>query len=712
MIKKVVFLILFLLFLLIIIAGAVKEGIAFEAPGTVVINVDSSQSLGEMPVVLRPGLMGIWWNKFQPLKSELEDLEMKPFLRFHFGIGTDSPGGNREIKPDNFEENFKEWLNKVVNPQIKLYQDAGSQIIISLTQVPKWLALYPYDECMPYADGSWFLKWPYSPPNDYVEYDNLIKLLIQAQKDDGIKADYIIGDEPSWMFYGTEEQYLEMYSHAAKAIKEVDLNIKVGGPGTCWECRKDANCPAEATGLEDGECPPQDHTMIKALIGYVAENSLPLDFIDWHFPWLPSLENTVNTTRNWLREAGLSENIPLTIGEWVYSSKNEEESTERASAYTINLLKALLDNGIQRYTATSIYDQRGWTSGNWAHVGFFSDDGIIKAKWNSFKAIDKLSSQRIKAETTDEDHIIAISSKDNEKIAVVISNFITKEEAALQAAMDSFSEQSETFTETCIETIDNGQQVLYNLYTDYLFDQITIEDIEEISVKHCGSFPEYLRNDLINSKQIAHQVYLNEIPYQPDPREVELKITNINPGTYTYKRYIIDGDMEEIHSNPCRYNKKTEPTPTDTECGIDGVIDQAVVQAKDDSITTASYYLLDIGYSNETVDEFLNCLEEIDCSPDDLVEIYCQQYPAYCGKIKADLNEAKNLGENLFYHGTYTAPNDITYTIPTCVDQINNLKEVSLEGSKQEKLVTITDGTYIENLTMQPYSVVLIEFEQ
>ncbi|MBW3021334.1 hypothetical protein KY328_00280 [Candidatus Woesearchaeota archaeon] len=688
---------------LLILLGTSGYGVAEP----IVISVDATQNVGDMLTGL--GFMGVWSEAYNPLETEIEDLNVKPVWRLHFGMGLYIPGGDSEIKPENFEEDFQSFLNNVVDPQIKQYQDAGYQIIISLTEVPKWLSLYPSDECMPMADGC-FAKWAFAPPKDYIEWRNILQLLVSTQKTDGINAEYIIGDEPDWMFYGTEEQYLELYGHSVNAIKEIDGSIQVGAPGVSnWTHTKYYNCPAEATGLEDGVCPSKNQSMIKALIDYVAANNIPLDFIDWHFPNPHELRDNVNTTKQWLQEAGLPVTLPLTIGEWVFSPKGEDESTEKASAYAIHLLKAFLDSGIYRNTATSIYDQTGWESGDWAHVGFFSKDGILRVKLNSIKAIDKLMGQRVKAETTDENHFVAIASKDNGKIAVLTSHFITSGEEAVLTGLDSFSDQSNVFVQTCIEPIDNGQKAFYNLYVKYLIHEVTIDIIEAIFINNCGSFPEYLRTDFINSKQIAYQVYNKEIPYQINPQEVELKMTNLDPGIYTYKKYIIDGDMDEIHSNPCRYNKKTESIPTETECGMNGALDQAIAQARDSSRSVTIDYLISCGYPQAFAEGFIDCYEDTECDASSLAWNYLQQYPEAYETLNQDLDEAIKLRENILYHGTYTASDGSTYTIPIYVDQINNFEEVSLEGSKQEKAITITDRTYTENFTMQPYAVVLIE---
>ena len=311
------------------------------------IIVDASQNMGNFPDVMRPGMMGLWSQNFTPLKTEIDNLNSKPFWRLTFGFGTDVPGGNSSVKPLNFEADFKSWLKKSFDPHIRLYQDAGYKVIISLTQVPKWLSNHPSDELLPYADGAWFTKWAYSPPSDYNQWQNLISLFVQTLKEDGVKADFIVGDEPDWMFYGTEEQYLEMYAYTVEAIKEVDQANAVGALGvSSWSKTKFINCPADVTGLDDGSCPLMDHSMIAGLINYVATHQVPLDFIDWHFPDPTLVSYNVIATRQWLQNSGLPESMPLTIGEWLLSGSGEYESTEMASAYSIFMLKSLMDAGI------------------------------------------------------------------------------------------------------------------------------------------------------------------------------------------------------------------------------------------------------------------------------------------------------------------------------------------------------------------------------
>jgi len=80
--------------------------------------------------------------------------------------------------------------------------------------------------------------------------------------------------------------------------------------------------------------------------------------------------------------------------------------------------------------------------------------------------------------------------------------------------------------------------------------------------------------------------------------------------------------------------------------------------------------------------------------------------------------EANKLKNGLFYTGSYTATTGKNYSIPIYINKINSdpnlLKSytnitVPLEGSERERSITVTDGTVSGTISMQPYSVDLIE---
>ncbi len=331
----------------------------------------------------------------------------------------------------------------------------------------------------------------------------------------------------------------------------------------------------------------------------------------------------LSNTRSWLTQSGLNSALPLTIGEWVYSSSNEDESTEKGSANAVYALQVFADNGIYRHTATSTYDQPGWLGGDWAHVGFFSLDGVIKAKWNAFKAVDRLPDRRLNVVLGGSQTLVtAMAFKDAVKTSVIMAN------TALS-------------------------------------------------------------------------------------QQISLGINNLASGTYTVRKYLIDGDTSAIHSNPCRYNKTTENSPgSRSVCGVNGDIDQAVANARTEAGNASTSYIVSAGLTQGFADNLLACFNDPACDTTAYIISYCQSNPGQCNGKKPAFLELQQLYNNLFYHGIYRINSGKVYTLSNYIDQINNLKEVSLEGSLQEKQGTVTNGTYTENINMLPYSVILIELSQ
>jgi hypothetical protein len=711
-----------LLILTLLVSGYIQPQPAESCPAdcgpapeeNLTINVDASKSLGEMDPLLRFGANSVWWFHSDIMEGQIKEMK-KGFLRTWLHLTTCFDHDNWQNPPDTPEE-WEAW-EKCMEGTIEGFQwfrENSDKFVVELQLMPRWLSSRPEEtEPLPGNPPLDTPRWMYSPPKDYSLWTDLIKRVVKFFEERKIKIDaYIVWGEPNWMWWGTEDDYLELYKWTTLAVKQVNPEIFVGGPSLgSWR--------SSVYYEKYFKTPPTSRSLIESLIEYASKTSLPelglnylpLDIIDWHYPSSrEDLKKAVDQINIWLNKYNYPGNPFFEIGEWSYSCL-EEEATEKSAAFIENILQEMIQVGIPWWHHyTSLHDQPGWPGGSFAHNGFFSNDGIIRPKINFFKALSKLSGDRIQSQTTDEDHVIAISSKDERKIAILVSNFIREPEyAALQAATESFSDESRDFINNCCS--ESGKagdcfNALKPLYLAYLKDEKTIDDLGALFTQHCGSFPDYFKAE--NSKAIARQVYETTKYLTENPREVNLNLVNIKPGAYTLATYTIDKD----HSNSCRCNKATEDTPTDTECGINGVIDKAVKQAKEDSRDAAVNYLLSAGYTQTQVNSLIDCLSDPDCNPNNLVKNYCQTHtPEECDKLKADLSETQKLKQDLFYYGIYTAPAK-TYTIPVYIDKINNASNVSLEGSKQESTITLTQGTYSSTITMQPYSVVLLEISQ
>ncbi|MCR8668002.1 glycoside hydrolase [Aestuariibaculum sp. M13] len=119
------------------------------------------------------------------------------------------------------------------------------------------------------ASGNQTIFWwkgNVTPPKDYNEWGKLVENLVQHWTDrygsDEVRTWYFeVWNEPNLtpgFWTGTQAEYFKLYEYAAQAVKQVNLDYRIGGPataGAAWE--------------------PE-------MIKYCEQNKVPLDFISTH----------------------------------------------------------------------------------------------------------------------------------------------------------------------------------------------------------------------------------------------------------------------------------------------------------------------------------------------------------------------------------------------------------------------------------------------
>jgi xylan 1,4-beta-xylosidase len=104
-----------------------------------------------------------------------------------------------------------------------------------------------------------------SPPQDYGEWHDLVRAFAshceeRYGKDEVEKWRFEVWNEPNLSFFwgGTREDYWKLYDASARAVKEVDPELKVGGPASA------------------------EFTWIPEMMEHTKSASVPLDFISTH----------------------------------------------------------------------------------------------------------------------------------------------------------------------------------------------------------------------------------------------------------------------------------------------------------------------------------------------------------------------------------------------------------------------------------------------
>lgn len=133
----------------------------------------------------------------------------------------------------------------------------GMKPVIELSFMPSALAS-GNKTCLHY-------KGNITPPKDYDEYgayiESFVRFLTERYGEEEVKVWYFeVWNEPDLPTFwaGTQEEYFRLYAYAARAIKSVNAEYRVGGPAT------------------------SENKWIKEFCEYCDNNNVPYDFISTH----------------------------------------------------------------------------------------------------------------------------------------------------------------------------------------------------------------------------------------------------------------------------------------------------------------------------------------------------------------------------------------------------------------------------------------------
>jgi xylan 1,4-beta-xylosidase len=238
-----------------------------------------------------------------------------------------------------------------------------------------------------------------SPPKDWNKWDDLIttftKHLIDRYGVDEVARWYFeVWNEPNLDFWGGEPKqasYWELYDHTARAIKNVNPRLRVGGPAT-----------AQAAWVD-------------AFIKHCTENKIPMDFVSTHVYGNDRSEDVFGTNEDIPRnkmvcravdkvhkqiEASSVPNLPLIWSEFNASYKNEPEVTDSTYmgpwlAGTIRQCDGLVTL-MSYWTFSDVFEEQGVVKTPfWGGFGIIAEDDIPKPAYNAFKLLHKLGGQRL-----------------------------------------------------------------------------------------------------------------------------------------------------------------------------------------------------------------------------------------------------------------------------------------------------------------------------
>ncbi|WP_205513613.1 GH39 family glycosyl hydrolase [Longitalea arenae] len=194
------------------------------------------------------GLRADWQQQLAYVKKECGFR----YIRMH-GLLTDDMAVYKEDKRGNPEYNFM-----YIDALFDFLHSIGMKPFVELGFMPGAL-----------ASGDQTIFWwrgNVTPPKDHEKWAGLVRTLTQHFTErygaDEVKTWYFeVWNEPNLspgFWSGTQEDYFKLYKYTALAVKDVNREYRVGGPGTAgaaWE--------------------PE-------LIAYCHKNNVPIDFISTH----------------------------------------------------------------------------------------------------------------------------------------------------------------------------------------------------------------------------------------------------------------------------------------------------------------------------------------------------------------------------------------------------------------------------------------------
>jgi hypothetical protein len=697
------------------------------------IYIDASHTIGHLPEIFSSS---IWLTYI----DEGDEYKIKKFLRenrpstIQFTI-------SRILRESKDFGDFKEDLRRYfLSPPASLLIDTvrkrGIRLIIGYDPrgMPKWLSSRPAMRSS-ISRAQKISVMNVSPPRDYglwgrvVEYT--VNLLFNELKIHNLG--FYVGHEPNdrdWA--GTERSFFRYYETAAKAVKGVDKRILVGGIGV-WSVRaRKAQCDrypkrirriCQKEGWADGGESP----MLYNFLQYVGRKDIPLDFINWHsFRPVPVDigQRQVSTLREWIRASGLKEGkISLYPSDWTYWSMHaggypaDYLDTEEDAAYIVNTLYNMWVAGIDwaghdfnvrnPLKERRVSKERKGASfiGDWS---LFTRDGIVKPSYNAFRVVSMLSGPRresirvLDTRPSSDKRITAVSVIDGgtKEVRTIIANFspsdikilhpYLKEMLRVEGYMDVYNALTEVercigrkkgrqrirLFEECVEGIHADKRLMLKPVIDG-YKCLLSKDPGRCIIEHRAGY---------KGKGLSARIY-RYISDNVLERRVTLRYIKLPyDGRVSIDIYRIDSD----NANACRLNKSTEPSPTDTPCGIGGLIDRKVrrarIKAREDALRG---YLLRMGYGLKEVERIISDLR--DCPSwqrkDCLKEIRKRH------RVKINLRELMRE-----YHRKYFSQ----------VDDINSINGVSLEGSVRRIYGDVKDGRLVIDLKVKPNTVLLI----
>ena len=329
------------------------------------------------------------------------------FVRFH-AIFHDEVGLYDEDARGNPSYNFS-YIDEIYDGLLA----NGVRPFIELSFMPRKLASREVEQNFRYHPIV-------APPRDYAKWDALIAAfashLIERYGIEEVAHWYFeVWNEPNidfWVGIPAQATYWTLYDHTAKALRQVNSRLRIGGPAT-----------AQAA-------------WVGAFIRHCTENDVPFDFVSTHVYANDTPENVFGRHEKITRsemvcraakkvhdEVAISPRpgVPIVWSEYNATYFNDPEITDAAFmgpwlADTLRRCDGLTEM-MSYWTLSDVFEEQGVVKRPfYGGYGLIAAGGIPKPAFNAFKMLHALGNERI---DVDSEHALVTRRSDGSLVIAV-----------------------------------------------------------------------------------------------------------------------------------------------------------------------------------------------------------------------------------------------------------------------------------------------------
>jgi xylan 1,4-beta-xylosidase len=349
--------------------------------------------------------------------SEVHNQVGMRYVRFH-AILHDEAGVYDEDQNGNAVYNFS-YVDQIYDGLL----ERGVRPFVEISFMPRKLAAKD-------APHPFWYKQNVSPPKDYAKWDALMRAfashLVDRYGIDEVSQWYFeVWNEPNIDFWAgdpKQKTYFELYDHTARALKEVNSRLRVGGPSTA---------------IAD---------WIPQFLQHTAQNHVPVDFVSSHayaddtvedlfgthdeIPMRDRVCRAIQKVSNEIKTSS-SPALPLIWSEWNVASFDQLNA--RDTIYVpVALAKNIHDcdgyvNTMSFWTFDDVFEEGGVVKEPF-HGGFglIAAGGIKKPSFYGFALLHQLGEERLANKANDS----LVTRRKDGTLVIAIWNLVDLDQAA------------------------------------------------------------------------------------------------------------------------------------------------------------------------------------------------------------------------------------------------------------------------------------------